>query len=193
MAKTNNSANSHTPATSEAAETKPVEAKTAPAVPAGYEEVGGDLVGYWDPEGGHAIHFIPEGVNLTDGSQDADKVSALITGRLVDACILYKGKEGEREEVQGKAGDRVGVWGKPGLIELKRRAGVKCFVVRTPEHDKKIKNKKDLMKAFSVRCPKGAAKRELPLDDDFRKESANSKTQWLPGAADGSGDEAAPF
>jgi hypothetical protein len=138
-----------------AASTAPATA-AAPSPPEGYEEVGEDVVGFWDEES--PIHVIPFAVKLFDGNIEPQKPSALVFARLVDS-----------------PGDIIGIWGRPGLAKLAKLADSKVFI--TPNGVKET-GKPNPMKLFKTSCPKVTVMKRLPITDDYRKESRAVKTVW---------------
>jgi hypothetical protein len=128
-------------------------------VPKGYEESTSDLVGFWNPEEG-PIHFIPKIARLFDSSIDASKPSCLIMGELVDDCPNLI--NGDKEKVLGRKGDEVGVWYKPGMRAIKRKAGLKCYVYANGELDT---GKPNAMQMFSVNAPKNGQGMNIPAED----------------------------
>lgn len=129
--------------------------------PQGYVELSGDVVGYADPEKS-PVHFIPEHAVLTDSTLQPEKTSVLIIGTLVDPVMLYMGDD----DIEGQAGDRIGVWGKPGMKGLRDGQGVKVWVVLTGEKDT---GKPNPMKLFDTFAEKKGGR--LPIEADYREKS----------------------
>jgi len=140
-----------------------------PQLPAGYEEVSGDLVGQWDPDnkGSPSCHFIPEYVNLSDSKLNRDRPSTLLVGKLVDRCLLVK----DEAIVEGKPGDQIGVWITHGNKEALQWCGSKVFIYPTGTLDV---GKPSPMKTFAVAKPKDATKKLARVVNDYRKESMHS-------------------
>lgn len=160
-------------------EPKPSQAQepkqSIPDVPEGYAEVADDIVGYWKPEFHAMIHVIPREAKIFDNSQDKTKVSTLIFCKLVDSAVLQsKNEYGSEVKVEGKPGDTIGIWGKPGLRnKLINMAERDCFICISGE--KEI-GRQSPMITFSVRA-KGLGK-PLPLTEDRRDKSKNAETWW---------------
>lgn len=151
------------------------ETKTAaPAVelPKGYVQESTDVVGFWVGEKGKPIHGVPLFVNLSDSSIDESKPSALLFIRLVDPCKVCpadgEGKMKEREEIEAKPGDIVGVWFSAGMKDIAMAAGRKTFMLFAGEKDV---GKPSKLKVYKVLCEKGEPKR-IPVREDRRTESA---------------------
>ena len=72
------------------------------AVPDGYETVGSNVAGYWDPdqnEGSGPIEFRITGVRLIDNGKEKAKSSCLILGELLKPCRLIKNSPKKEEQV----------------------------------------------------------------------------------------------
>lgn len=164
MAKRNNN--------QELTETKTYE---IPDVPEGYSEVADDIVGYWNPELHKMIHVIPKEAKIFDNKIDETRVSILVFCKLVDSAILQgKDDQGNEIKVEGKPGDTVGVWGKPGLRQkLINMAGRDCYICVSGT--KEI-GRPQPMTTFSVKS-KGPGK-PLPLVEDRRNKSKHAETWW---------------
>ena len=158
---------------------KQIEAKTTetfePEVPKGYNEVAEDIVGYWDPSVFKLIHVIPKEAKIFDNKIEPSRVSILIFCKLVDSAILVnKDEYGEDIKVEGKPGDTIGIWGKPGLRQkIMNMAGKDCYICQNAEKDI---GRPQPMKLYSVKA-KGMGER-LPLTEDRRKQSKNQSTWW---------------
>lgn len=150
-------------------------AANKPAVPAGYEEVADDLVGYWDPEHFAMIHVIPREAKLFDSSQDETKPSVLIFCKLVDSAIVVN-KEGQTKTlVEAQPGDMVGIWGKAGMRQkMMVLANRDCYVSVSGTKDV---GKKEPMTTFSIMA-KPARPSPLPLVEDRRDKSRRAETWW---------------
>jgi hypothetical protein len=142
-----------------------------PSLPEGYTSQSADLVGFYTNEG--AIHFIPRNAKLTDSSLEKSKTSVLIVGELVDPCQLTTS---DGEVVQGKKGDAIGVWAKPGMAALKQLAGIPVFLFPTGTKDV---GKPSPMTTYEVASRgKGGA---LKVTEDYRKESKTAKNFFSMG------------
>lgn len=149
----------------------------AHAPPKGYQQRGGDVVGFWDPDSGLPLHFIPLEAILTDNKTEPAKSSILILGRLVDKVTLFLGDKEKRQEVDGQPGDTIGVWGKPGMRALKSLAQVRVFMYPDGEKDT---GKPNAMTTFFVGSERQG--RPLPVTEDRRDKSRYSDN-WLTGKA----------
>lgn len=152
-----------------------------PSMPAGYEERGADIVGFWKPEHQRAIHIIPIEAKLFDGDQDKSKPSILIFAKLVESAVLINS---DGDKTTGNPGDMIGVWGKPGLRALRNLAGIPCFIFPSGEKDVGKGNPMQLFKVGS----KGIGKR-LQIVEDMRIKSRQVAT-WLD---DNASSAEAPF
>jgi len=145
--------------------------------PAGYAEQTGDITGFWDDSLSPTIHFIPVEVRAFDSQLDKNKPSMLVIGKLVDAIPLSSGKTGKT--VEGKPGELVGVWAKPGMRNLKNLAGVRVFMYDSGET--LATGKVNPMRVYKVLSKdKGA---ELLVTDDKRKQSRGAKLFFELGTA----------
>jgi len=145
-------------------------------LPEGFESRSSDIVGTWNPEAG-PIRFIPTHAIVGDGKKfDKTKPSLLIFGKLtVDTMLSAKGEEDdEREEVQGKAGELVGVWAKPGMKDIATLCEVEVFMVRTPEKDKDVGKGND-MKTYLC-ASKTNPNKPIPITVDRRDLSKGTRT-----------------
>lgn len=157
------------------------QAMSQPNLPEGFESRSSDIVGTWNVDKG-PIRFIPTHAIVGDGKKfDKAKPSCLIFGKLtVDTPLLSKGDEDdEKEEIQGKAGDLVGVWAKPGMKDIATLCGVEVFMVRTPEKDKDV-DKGNPMKAYLV-ASKVNPNKPIPLTADRRDASKGVRCILDPG------------
>lgn len=132
------------------------------AIPEGYAEQSGDIVGFWAPELSPTIHFIPTEARAFDSKLEKKKSSVLVLGTLKDAIPLIRNDE----EVAGKAGDIVGVWYKPGMKAIRDLAGTPVFMFASGELDTGKPNPMIVFKVFAK--SKGQT---LLLGEDFRKDS----------------------
>jgi hypothetical protein len=146
--------------------------------PSGYAEQSTDIVGFWDPEREDEegfvspIHFVPLEVKLFDSKLEPQKPSAIVVGKLVEPTIL-SAPGGEDELVEGKVGDIVGIWYKPGMSAIKKLAGVKVWMVLDGELDTGKINK---MKTFDVRSKERGS--DLHVSQDGRKQSKHAETAF---------------
>lgn len=145
------------------------------SVPAGYEEVGGDVAGFWDPEH-NALHFIPRSVKLMDSSIDGGKVSALVTGELVDDTELDVTEGNETTKRVVPKGKLVGVWYKPGMRGIRNLAGAKVYIYADGAKDV---GKGNPMRTFKV-LSKVKSAPLIPIESDTRQESRNVNHDFAP-------------
>ena len=145
------------------------------SVPQGYEEVGGDVAGFWDPEH-NALHFIPRTVKLMDSSIDDEKVSALITGELLADTDLDVTEGNETAKKVVKKGALVGVWYKPGMRGLKNLAGAKVYIYADGAKDV---GKGNPMRTFKVNSPVKSGSL-LPVESDTRVGSRGVNHDFAP-------------
>ena len=136
-------------------------------VPVGYKPIAEDIVGFWKPEAG-PIEVEPLFVKLSDSKADKLKSSTLIFCTLVKSTTLYmKGDV----EVEGKVGDLVGVWGKPGMRAIRNCMGVPTYLALKPEDEWIDVDKVNLMKTFVVAPKDGIKGDRLSIEEDNRKTS----------------------
>lgn len=140
------------------------EAAERPALPEGFKKVSFDLVGFWQPDMG-PLYFRPVEATVSDSKLEPLKQSALVRGVLLQDCSALLNSDGE--QVEGKAGDRVGVWFKPGMRELCELAGASVFMFATGEKDT---GKPNAMQLFDIATADGKLGGPLPVED-LRKKS----------------------
>jgi hypothetical protein len=148
------------------------ENRATPKAPEGYQKQSTDIVGFWDPAKSESLHFVPLEVKLFDSKIEPHKPSAIVVGKLVDAITLLA-PGGEDEVIEGKQGDIIGVWYKPGMSALKNLGGVKVFMYPNGEIDT---GKPNAMKVFEVL----SKTKGLPLHvtQDARKKSKHVETSF---------------
>lgn len=148
------------------------------SLPEGYEKRTDDVVGFWDPEESAApLHFIPREAAVFDGKNEPEKPGVIVFGELVDAVTLI---DGEGMPVDGKPGDRIGLWGKPGMKPLKNLCGVKVFMYAAGERDV---GRPQPMKLFEV----ASAREGDPLPVEDRRKQSRGKATFLTPALVGKG------
>lgn len=140
--------------------------------PEGYVEQTDDVVGFWDGDKGLPLHFVPEEATLHDSGQDATKTSVLVKGTLVEASEVYLGDE----VLMAEAGERIGVWAKPGMKKIRDLGGVPVWVRQTGEKDV---GKASPMKTFGVFSKTRG--QPIPVVGDYRDKSAGVR-HMLEGA-----------
>lgn len=134
------------------------------AVPAGYGAIEEDIVGFWKPEEG-PIEVKPLYVKLSDSRIDDTKSSTLIFCELVKPITLYRKDD---ETVEGKKGDLIGIWSKPGMRAIRNCAGVATYIALEGEKDT---GKGNPMKTFVVAPKDGIKGDRLVVEEDNRKQS----------------------
>jgi hypothetical protein len=142
-----------------------------PTLPEGFKKVDSDIVGFWQSDMG-PIFFTPEEATVSDSKLEPVKPSGLIRGTLVAACEALLNSDGE--QVVGKPGDRVGVWAKPGMRELKSLAGAKVFMFADGEKDT---GKPNAMALFDISTAGGALGAPLPIED--KRKQSRGHGSWL--------------
>lgn len=144
------------------------------AVPAGYEKVGSNVLGYYDPDHG-AVSFVMSGMRLLDNSADDTKSSALILAELTAPATLTVNTPEKSEQVPKlfPAGTGFGIWAKAGMRDLINLQGAKVWMA--PAGFQKMKDtgrKRNPMALFSIaRDPSGPKGETLTLLEDARRES----------------------
>jgi len=152
----------------------PPRAVPAYALPDGYEAVGSNVLGYYDPDEG-PVQFVMSGVRLLDNSADPNKSSALILAELTHPAKLTVNSPNKAEQVAKEfpAGTGFGIWAKAGMRDLINLQGARVFMA--PAGFQKMKDsgrKKNPMALFKIgRDPKGPKGSTLELLEDARKES----------------------
>jgi hypothetical protein len=142
-----------------------------PALPEGFKKVDSDIIGFWQSDMG-PIFFVPEEATVSDSKLEPQKPSGLIRGTLVQGCEALLNSDGE--QVVGKPGDRVGVWAKPGMRELKALAGAKVFMFADGEKDT---GKPNAMALFEIATADGKLGNPLPIED--RRKQSRGHASWL--------------
>lgn len=134
--------------------------------PDDFEKMGGDLVGFWDPEL-TPIQCRPLSVKLFDGNIEKDKPSILMTVELTKPCGVRPPKDAENgEPFAAPAGSLVGVWYKPGMKAIRDLCGVETWMAKTGEKDT---GKPNPMAVFDVRGKAHGTR--IPVTEDTRDES----------------------
>jgi hypothetical protein len=146
--------------------------KVSVEVPKGFTDQSLDVVGFYDPDVQADIQFVPNEAVLSDSTIEPRKVSILVFGTLVEDCKLVEtSKSGN--VIEGKKGDSVGIWAKPGMRALRNLAGV--HVVMYPDGEKDT-GKPNPMTLFKVLAAKKGSK--LSITEDRRDKSKAAET-WL--------------
>lgn len=184
--KSNSKANKSSGAARPAAQTRGVNVPHIPEIDGYDEQDTGDLVGFWDPTM-TAIHCIPIGFTLSDSQLEPQKPSVLFIVELLDAIDVVKGKVGEQEVISADAGERVGIWGKPGMRAILNQCGVPTLLALTGEKDI---GKPSAMLTFACKAKQRGTR--LPLLDDHRDKSAHASCFALPKQRGNSARSAAP-
>lgn len=141
----------------------------------GFKDQSGELTGYWDPDMTW-IQFLPEEVNVFDNKIDGRKVSAIIVGTLTRDMPL-QGKE-EGQIVEGKKGDKVGVWYSPGMRGIIDLGGEETLLA--PNGTKQTGKPHD-MKVYTVQSRKRGYR--LTISNDYRSTSKDQPTPFDPKGA----------
>jgi hypothetical protein len=130
-----------------------------------------DIKGFWDHEQG-PLYFKPMTAKVFDGQKKIDnrKPTILIIGECLGP-VKCKDKDGNVKELQ--KGDIVGLWGKPGMRDIRGSKGVAVMLKYTGEKDI---GKAKPMKTFDVYSADGGT--PLQIEQDSRVYSASVDT-WL--------------
>lgn len=161
---------------------KPAQANNQPnddffdiPIPDDLDIVTGDIEGYWDEERS-AIRFKPLSVKLFDGNVEAKKPAILVIAELTQPCpVKFRAsKNDDWEERMCKAGEKVGIWWKPGMKPLANKAGVECYIKLNPEEKWIDTGKPNPMKTYDTRAAKGG--KRIPVSEDTRDKSAGETT-----------------
>lgn len=152
----------------------PKELKASPryAAPEGFESVGSNVLGYWDPEDSGPVEFTPIGVRLIDNGKDKHKSSALIIAELRAPVSLIKNETKKEDQVLAPfpEGTVFGIWAKAGMRDLANMQGAHVWMA--PDGFKKLKDDdKNPMALFKINKKKGSVGTRLVLSEDGRKES----------------------
>lgn len=150
------------------------------ALPEGFQDRSSNIVGVWDPESG-PIQFVPSHAIVTDSKTfDKTKPSTLLFGKLTKPTILKtKGDEDDDDAVlvEGRPGDLVGVWVKPGMRDIAGLGGVEVFMARDPSEDKDVDKGND-MKGFRIGSVKTGTR--IELSTDLRDKSKGTRCIFDP-------------
>jgi hypothetical protein len=151
---------------------KPAAPKVDFKAPAGFVDQTSDVVGFYDPEVDPVIHFVPIEAVLSDSQLDDSKVSILIFGKLTEPMKLVEtAKSGN--VVQGKKGDMIGIWAKPGMRALRNLANEPTIMYPDGERNT---GKPNPMAVYKILAAKKSGK--LPIVEDRRDKSKSAET-WL--------------
>jgi hypothetical protein len=168
-------------------EMNPLDPQQWTEAPAEFAEGTGDLVGYWESAspptakrhhplyGSPPVTFTPLYVTLTDSDADETKTSTLIHCRLEAPCLLRSAVKDEGY-VEFPVGSLFGVWAKPGLKELKRRANQKIWLRNGQLQRGEVVYFKEIgqqspMVIYTIRWAADAKTEALTVREDHRKES----------------------
>lgn len=144
-------------------------------VPPGYEERSSSVSGFWTEE--TPIHFRAEEVHLFDSALNPTRASALIIGRLKADCPLVSS---EKTPVQGRTGELVGVWYRPGLSALPNIGQADVYVV--PNGTKDV-GKPSPMKVYRVYSSAPTGLRLLGRDYRSKSKSDTALDAFLVSSA----------
>lgn len=150
-----------------------------------YSERSGDIVGMWSPdeEKPSPIHFTPLDVIMIDSKKfDKTKPSILVFGNLLSPCPFLVAKSDEDDEegvsIEGKEGDLIGFWYKPGMRALRDLGGVPVLLDFKRDDEgammEKDVDKGNPMKLYSVKSPRPGGR--LQVREDKRVVSKGAKT-----------------
>jgi hypothetical protein len=152
-------------------------AKKLEQPPENYQNQGGDAKAFWDPDL-CAVLCIPKTAKLFDGNQDPKKPSMLIIAQLCARLPMRLAKEKDAppdskgEVIVCNPGDMIGIWGKPGMRDIRDLAGVKTWIKKT---DKRLDvGKGKPMVVYDVRAPERGER--IPVVEDVRNKSAGVST-----------------
>jgi hypothetical protein len=148
---------------------KPKTTKVDYALPAGFTNQSNDVVGFYDPDVEAVIQFEPREAVHADSNIDVNKVSTLIFGMLVAPCKLVESSK-TGNVVDGKKGDLVGVWYKPGMKGLRDLCGV--HVIMYPAGEKEVGKPNPMVEYVTASKSKGT---RLPITED----GATRVSRWL--------------
>jgi hypothetical protein len=128
-----------------------------------------DPIGTWDEKTG-PCYFIPKFAKVFDGNIEKAKPAVLILGTLTQKTMLYKGKEDDdnRTIFEGKEGDFISVWGKPGMGAIRNMAGIPIKLWQEGEKDTKKPNP---MKLYKVATKGNVEGKQLRIKEDMRDKS----------------------
>jgi hypothetical protein len=149
---------------------KPKTTKVDYALPAGFTNQSNDVVGFYDPDVEAVIQFEPREAVHADSNIDVNKVSTLIFGTLVAPCKLVESSK-TGNVVDGKKGDLVGVWYKPGMKGLRDLCGV--HVIMYPAGEKEVGKPNPMVEYVTASKSKGT---RLPITEDRRDKSKQVAT-----------------
>jgi hypothetical protein len=165
--------NQTTSTTAQSTKSKPNAApKVSFKAPEGFSDQNQDVVGFYDQEVEPVIEFVPIEAILSDSNLDESKVSTLIFGKLVKPTKLVEtSKSGN--VIEGKKGDLVGIWGKPGMRALRNLCGE--HVIMYPDGQRET-GKPNPMTVYKCLAAKKGSR--LPVVEDRREKSKNADA-WV--------------
>lgn len=137
-----------------------------------------DPVGYWDEESG-PVYFIPRFARVFDGNIEKAKPAVLFFGHLTQASGLKVGKGEDSEQIVGKNGDFIAVWGKPGMGGIADKCDVPIKMYQEGEKDTSKPNPMKLYKVVT-KGPDYVKKGFLPFKEDSRDYSFGVTTFLEP-------------
>lgn len=167
-------------------EMNPLDPQEWTEAPEEFAEGTGDLVGYWESAspatakrgelyGSPPVTFTPLYVTLTDSDIDETKTSTLIHCRLERPCLLRSAIKDEGY-LEFPAGSLFGIWAKPGMKELKRRANQKIWMRNGQQQRGQVVYFKEIgqqspMVIYTIRWGADAKTEALTVREDHRSES----------------------
>ena len=148
------------------------------AAPKGYEKANSEVTGYWTED--EPLYFTPKSVKLMDGNIQKIKPSIIIVGELLEPTIL---KNKDSDPFEGRMGDVVGVWYKPGMKGIELCAGLKTWLdldLDEKSGEQKVKDvgKGNPMNLYTLSNPPGSKKTRLPIIEDVRDKSRQVATPF---------------
>lgn len=167
-------------------QTLPDDTQIDESVPEGFQDMGGDLVGYWEAAsqrtakrdalpGSPAVLFTPLFVTLSDSKLkprpgEAPKSATLLHARLERPCRLRAAKKEDGYRVF-PAGSLFGIWTKPGMRRLETLGGVTVWMKNAGF--KEMGEGKNDMVQFDIKATKDGER--LRVKEDRRNESLPAK------------------
>jgi len=144
-------------------------------LPEGFTQVNLDIVGFWNED--CVLQCVPQDVKIFDNKVESIKSSALITAKVVEPLEV---RTTDGELVKADVGMLIGIWGRPGLRELKVYGN--CHVIIVPDGAIEI-GKPNPMRAFKIYSNANNDAKPLPVALDKREKSKNTESLWAETAA----------
>lgn len=134
--------------------------------PEGMLKAKAELDAYWDPEDG-PIYCIALSYKIFDSNIDKRKHATLITAELLEDATLREPDDKDVKRTFPK-GTIFGIWGKPGMKELKQHGKVPVYIELAGEKDT---GKGNPMKLFDVSFFPDQPGSRLVCTEDTREKS----------------------